>query len=192
MRRQKKHTRKYKKKSRKTRKQRAGGICSNVNHYDVGEYVFGSTWPIYRNIRNENILIKKIGPAPWLKEDAINNEFDIAIIASKLNVGPHVYNACIKNDEGLPVGYLIMDKIIGSTFKELYGVPENIPSEIKWEYADLMDILYDNGLKYLDRHLENFMYGHTSTDPEDRVWIIDFGIVDNYNSSTRRNYRFNL
>jgi hypothetical protein len=189
----KKHTRKLTKNIRRTRKQRGAGLCTNLNTCQLGKQVFGSTWPVYENINNEHVLIKEFGPAPWLNEEMITNEINNAIIASKLEVGPHIYSACIKhNKEGLPIGYLIMDRIIGKTFQELYDTPENIPPEIFAEYKKLMDILYDEGMKYLDRHLQNFMYGHTSTNPEDRVWIIDFGEINEYPPTKRRNYRFNL
>ncbi len=153
--------------------------------------MFGATWPVYRNVKNENVLIKKVGPVSWLTESEIENEFQMAFIGAKLGLGPHIYSFCMHKDEaGLPYGYLIMEKIIGDTFKNLYGTITNIPPEIYNEYKRLMDIFYDNGYKHNDRHLGNFMVGHTIDSPIDRVYIIDFGNVVPYDTKKVRKYNF--
>jgi hypothetical protein len=166
-----------------------GGLCSMPiktsnflkNNYSIKNIYSGSTWYIYSNATNQNILIKKIGPVKWLTLDEIEKEFKIAQKASDLGVGPLVHYWCIDHTKDGVVGYLVMDKINGINLGELLNSSNAKKDDVMKKIQGLLDILYDNGIEHNDRFPVNFMYGNTQTEPNARLWIIDYGNVNEYN-----------
>jgi hypothetical protein len=185
---------------------RGGGLCkvplktsNSVNNYNKenDEYA-SSTWPVYLNKKNPDILIKKFGYSWWVSLEEIENEIKYTQIASDLKVGPKLHYWCIDKSnsnatnkyEKYYTGYLVIDKIEGHTLNEKF-VDEN-PSIVK-EVIQLLDILYDNGIGFVDRNFKNFMYGKTQSHPKNRVWIIDYGEIKEHGNSVEQNKRkYNL
>lgn len=178
---QKRHTR---------RRQRGGKLCdSDTSEYDItGKKTFGGgTWYMYEY--SPSIVIKKIGPAKWVSEEDLRKELDTAVKASTLSIGPPVYHTTICKIDDKYVGYIVMEKILGVTFDDL---PKDKVDELTPERNRLLDILYDNGVVVLDKAKRNVMYGHTSSDPVDRVWLIDFGYIQYKDvKKGERNYEYN-
>jgi hypothetical protein len=168
------------------RSQRGGAICpippsnsdsksleSNAalrDTYALGSIHAGSTWYVYKDSSNEDVVIKKIGPAPsWLKEEDIREEIQATETASKLGIGPRVHYWCI--DKSGPTGYIVMDKIDGVSVNIMSGVG----ADAKKEITALLNRLYDAGIHYTDENPANIMYGTTVADAKKRFWIIDYG-----------------
>ena len=179
----------------------AGGLCkapvktSNFlkNNYSIKNEFASSTWHIYSDVKNPNILIKKIGPVKWLDAEEIEKELRITQKASDLGVGPLVHYWCIEKTNNGSIGYLVMDKIDGDGLDTLLNSSKSDTKKIMEEVHLLLDKLYDNGIKHNDRFPSNFIYGTTQTEPTKRLWIIDYGNVKEYNSPVamdKREYYF--
>jgi hypothetical protein len=118
----------------------------------------GNTNPgeAFRAIYSEIKLTKKAGQA----------------LADKEQVGPNVVYTTIVSDSNLmPVGYIVMERIIGKYLSE---------AEVRThatEIHKLIDILYDNGITHNDLHNRNILKGYTESlqAKEPRIYIIDYG-----------------
>ena len=173
------------------RRMKGGKLCKSSNN-DLNIYTInsskkvGSTWYVYDQLGNEQIAIKKIGPSPWLSRDSIENELEVATIAGDIGAGPQViYSKMCETPNPDPskppmtTGYLVMEKINGDlvwtlNHKKLLSAEDLI--NIIEQRKRYVDLLYDNGIKLGDHDgLNNIMYGYTLTNPEPRVWFIDFG-----------------
>jgi tRNA A-37 threonylcarbamoyl transferase component Bud32 len=189
----------YKNKTRK----RGGKLCfrnnstksnnSKNNEFELNEYITGSTWGIYKNKLNPNIIIKKIGPNKyWLTKSELEEEFKITEKAADLGVAPKVHYWCFEETDEGPVGYIVMDNIEGDTLETILKsnkFNKNTRNKIMDEIHKLLDILYDNGIKFIDRNPGNFMFGSTQNNKDKRVWIIDYGIVEIKSNSINKKLR---
>ena len=141
----------------------------------------GSTWYVYDDVDNKDIVIKEIGPFRYAGDfKQAQLELEIAQLASDLQVGPQVlYHTMCPDEKGkYPVVYLVMERIYGDTVENMKASLSEIDyKRMMAEYRRLLDILYDHGVTITDRAERNIMYGYTLYHPEPRVWIIDFGCV---------------
>jgi predicted Ser/Thr protein kinase len=174
---------------KKTRRQRGGKLCegslripNNESNNSKNIYSLNSinndskgkgTFEIYKDKDNANLLIKVIGPLLWKSRKDIENEFEIAEVASNLNIGPKIhYKRICKNSTGTPVGYLVMEKITGHNL----SAPETTKEQIDAANA-LLKQFNDAGYLHNDPHYNNAMWGSTPSHPEERAWIIDFDLA---------------
>lgn len=192
-----KHLKTHKRKSARRRSSRrhmkGGKLCDTSNNdrnvYTVNESKkIGSTWYVYDQLGDDNIVIKKIGPASWLSKEEIENELRIAVIASDLGAGPRVIytHVCVEpnpnpSKPSKTTGYLVMEKIHGDLVYNLHEqkrLSEDEFKEIIRQRNMYLDIFYDNGIRLSDHSgIKNIMYGTTMSHPAPRVWFIDFGFV---------------
>jgi len=97
-------------------------------------------------------------------------EIDITREAGEMGVGPRVFYTRLCDDEerGEVSGFIVMEKIEGFSMRK--------PNEMQLrEIKALMAILNRNGIKHGDIHSGNFIYGTTASNPEKRVYLIDYG-----------------
>lgn len=171
------------KRRKKTRKKGGKlGSCQNSNSYNKGNTlkVNSSTWFLYYNKNNPNIIIKEIGPSEWLNDDTIISELYASRVASDLNIGPKVHFTCFDNKN--KIGYLVMDKIDGVTIGRILETANNSEkNKILAEAQELFNKLYKKGIYHRDIHAGNLMWGTTESEPIERLWIIDFGMIDTLN-----------
>lgn len=166
---------------------RGGALCPDgKDAYNFGEE-YGDTglW-IAAGIPGQ--LIKKLGPYKWLSATDIERELTVARTASTLGVGPAVHLACLDEHSAPPIGYLVMDKIEGVTYGDLYKEGVTPPADVTASIKGLLDALYNNGIAHTDRNPGNFMLGTTPSDPKPRWYIIDFGITRPYEKGAPRKY----
>jgi tRNA A-37 threonylcarbamoyl transferase component Bud32 len=71
----------------------------------------------------------------------------------------------------MPVGYIVMERIIGKYLSEAEVRTHAV------EIHKLIDILYDNGITHNDLHNRNILKGYTESlqAKEPRIYIIDYG-----------------
>lgn len=183
-------TRKYKQRhKRKTRAKRGGKLCETSNNaeniYTINpDRKIGSTWYVYDDMIDKDIVIKEIGPIYYASDmEQIKEELFVAKLASDLQVGPKVLytKICEIPKYKNPISYIVMERIYGDTLENLMNRGDISDADYKKyidEYTRLLDSLYDNGITLHDRVLRNIMYGYTKSQPIPRIWIIDFGFVD--------------
>jgi hypothetical protein len=162
---------------------KGGALCDDGDPNDTytrSSTFGGSTWVLYNVEGDTTKVIKEVGPAIWISKGEIEREIEIATRAGKLNVGPKVYYSkicyvpnTIKTfaAEMLPVGYIVMDKIVGRTLNKRYLADPGIKRQID----KLLDKLANNRISYTDLHSHNMMYGKTKDDKHKRVYLIDYG-----------------
>jgi len=176
------------KRHRKTRKKGGKlGSCINSNSYNKGNplQVNSSTWFLHYDKNNPNIIIKEIGPSVWLDDDTIKAELDTSRRASELNIGPKVHYTCF--DDKNKIGYLVMDRIDGVTIDRILETANNsVKNKILAKAQELFNKLYENGIYHRDIHAGNLMWGRTQSDKTQRLWIIDFGMIENLNENSRQ------
>tara|TARA_B110000008_G_C16961658_1_gene560408 strand:+ start:1888 stop:2664 length:777 start_codon:yes stop_codon:yes gene_type:complete len=186
-------TRRRIKKSKKNKnhqlnKYTGGALCpqngSAEDIYDLKETAKcegSQTWLLYKDATQDDVIIKKVGPAKWLTEDTIKKEIDATTKAGNLGIGPEVVFSTIcheeKRDETC-VGYIVMKFIQGRTLKKEDLQDKGIVEKIN---ALLLE-MHDNDMKHNDLHNGNIMIGYTIDDAtpidptvliDERVWIID-------------------
>jgi hypothetical protein len=138
--------------------------------YNIGAKFAGSTWYVYDEKNDPaNKVVKRIGGVWWMSKDELEEMLRRSQIASDIGVGPHVYHTCIVMEKGNPVGYIVMDK--------LFQIRSTTPGNLnKADIKDLLTRLEENGIKYTDFNLTNFIYGYpTKESPASARWfIIDY------------------
>jgi len=185
--------RNIKQKKRKSKKNKnhnlnedtAGALFPERNNphdiYNLDEIanVKGSqSWLLYRDSGNNDVIIKKLGPAKWLTEDAIAKEIEATTKAGELGIGPEVVFSTIGDEEDFSkwtkktntyaVGYIVMKFINGRSLQDSDLDDTAIVDEIN----ELLLKMHENGMKHDDLHNGNIMIGNIDDD-EERVWIID-------------------
>ena len=153
--------------------------------YDKGKMIYSSTYSIYEDNNNNDILIKQIGPEynyfNYLFKK-IDDEIDASKVAAQLNIGPKIYysTVCIDptNYEKI-IGYIVMEKIDG----------KNIDTKLEIDnYIDYIfnkiNLLYDNGIYYNDFHVNNFIIENKTN----KLYIIDYGEICDINETYCEKY----
>jgi tRNA A-37 threonylcarbamoyl transferase component Bud32 len=82
---------------------------------------------------------------------------------------PVVYTKIICDEDLMPVGFLVMERIIGKYTSQ---------TEVRQNAAEihrLIDVLQTNKISHNDLHNRNILLGYTDSSPDPRVWIIDYG-----------------
>ena len=125
-----------------------------------------------------------MGPAKWLKEDAIMKEINATTKAGDLGIGPEVVFSTIcleeRGEKTDVVGYIVMKFIQGRTLKKEDLQDKGIVDEINI----LLLKMHKHSMKHNDLHNGNIMIGYTKKADDatptkqvelinDRVWIID-------------------
>lgn len=148
----------------------------NNDIYEKGDIIYNSTYYIYEDKNNKNVLIKQIGPEYNFYNYLLNKieyEFEASKIASKLGIGPEIYYDTIcadSTDYEKIIGYLVMKKIDGKIMKTHFDIDKYID-----EIYSKINILYDNDIFYNDFHIGNFLIDNFT----DNVYIIDYGDICN-------------
>ena len=178
-----------------------GSLCPQNNSaediYELKETAKcegSQTWLLYKDVTRDDVIIKKLGPANWLKEDAIMKEIEATTKAGDLGIGPEVVFSTICHEErgekSDVVGYIVMKFIQGRTLKIEDLQDKGIVDEINI----LLLKMHENSMKHNDLHNGNIMIGYTKKADDatstkqvelinDRVWIIDHsGIKPNDDS----------
>jgi len=151
-------------------------ISDNNDIYEKGDIKYTSTYSIFEDKHDKNILIKQIGPEYNFYNYLLNKieyEFEASTIAGKLGIGPKIYynTICIDpTDYEKIVGYLVMEKINGKIIETHFEIDKYID-----EIYNKINILYDNNIFYNDFHINNFLIENTTN----RVYIIDYGDICN-------------
>lgn len=171
--------------SRKNIKHKKGGkLCNNNNNNNSTNNIYTkknifkqstwSTYNVYNNItrKNNKYIVKEIpySKYKWVKLNNIKEEHSISKIADELGIGPKVVFSKICDG----TSYLVMEKIHGKTFNEFTPSKKD---EIEKE--KLIKIFNDNGyfIGDIDNYDGNFMKGYTLSEPNERVWMIDYGDI---------------
>lgn len=165
-----------------------GGALCEAPIYRMGkqigvkEQMEQSEDSLYVDFNNRNIIIKKItgGGSPYSKSNKpsdiakiyvdIYTEIKLTMKAATLGVGPRILYSKICSDKNLkPVGYLVMERINGTYLRK------NQIEQNALEIRTLIDNLYDARIEHGDLHNRNILIGSTPSNPEIRIWIIDYG-----------------
>lgn len=165
-----------------------GGALCEAPVYRMGkqigikEQMEQSEDSLYVDFNNRDIIIKKItgGGSPYSKSNKpsdiakiyvdIYTEIKLTTKAAALGVGPRILYSKICSDKNLkPVGYLVMERINGAYLQKDQIVQNAL------EIRTLIDNLYDARIEHGDLHNRNIMMGTTPSNPEIRIWIIDYG-----------------
>lgn len=177
-----KYSRKKTKRTKHGRKRyfKGGALCpdsgESMDIYDIAEkkVVGASTYFIYEDDKNSELVIKVIPVAKWMKKEQVEQEFQNAIKAGELNIGPKVVYTTFCEIDGKTVGYLVMQHIHGRTLK----ADDMGNSEIVEQLNNLFEIMNTNDMYMNDLHSNNIMIGKTDEDVTDRVYLIDFSDID--------------
>ncbi len=107
-------------------------------------------------------------PELFGKANVTKEEEQLQKKAALLGIAPRVHSRISHN--GLEV--LLMDKIPGMSLADFYGDKEkDIPPSVWKNVRELIQLLWNEGIEYVDVTPYNFMI-----DPESgKVWVIDFG-----------------
>jgi hypothetical protein len=165
-----------------------GGALCEAPAYRMGkqigikEQMEQSEDSLYVDFNNRDLIIKKItgGGSPYSKSKSpadigkiyidIYTEIKLTMKAASLGVGPRIVYSKICSDKNLkPVGYLVMERING-TYLRKDQIEQNA-----LEIRTLIDNLYDARIEHGDLHNRNILIGSTPSNPEPRIWIIDYG-----------------
>jgi serine/threonine protein kinase len=163
------------KNNRRSKKIYRGGVLNSPENpldiYNLSEVanVKGSqTWLLYKDANNKDVIIKKLGPARWLKRDAIESEIVATTKAGDLGIGPPVVFSTIgkEGNYDYPVGYIVMKFIDGRSIQKDDLDDQSLVKEVN----DLLKKMHDNGLRHDDLHNGNIMIGsivseHASDEP---------------------------
>jgi hypothetical protein len=153
--------------------------------YDKGKIIYSSTYFIYEDKNNPDILIKQIGPEYnyfnyLLKK--IDDEIDASKVAAQLNIGPKIYysTVCIDptNYEKI-IGYIVMERIYGKNIDTKLEVDNYID-----DIFNKISLLYDNGIYYNDFHKNNFIIENKTN----KLYIIDYGEICDINETYCEKY----
>jgi len=153
--------------------------------YDKGKMIYNSTYSIYEDKNNPDILIKQIGPEYnyfnyLLKK--IDYEIDTSKVASQLNIGPKIYysTVCIDptNYEKI-IGYIVMERIYGKNITTKLEIDNYID-----DIFNKINLLYDNGIYYNDFHVNNFIIENKTN----KLYIIDYGEICDINETHCEKY----
>ena len=150
------------------------------------------TWLLYKDETQDDVIIKKVGPAEWLTENTIKKEIDATTKAGNLGIGPEVVFSTICHEERgektYAVGYIVMKFIHGRTLKKKDLKDKCIVEQIN----ALLKEMGANDMKHNDLHNGNIMIGYTTDDAtpidptvliNERVWIIDHSGELNHDDS---------
>jgi hypothetical protein len=164
--------------------QSAGSLCSYSEiKYTQGKQIGKNDQggqdadALYLEKSDDSLLIQRLtgegNTNPGEAFRAIYSEIKLTKKAYQEKVSPQVVYATIVSDSSLmPVGYIVMERIIGKYLSE---------AEVRTNAAEihkLIDILYDNGITHNDLHNRNIMKGYTESTlhaKEPRIYIIDYG-----------------
>ena len=95
------------------------------------------------------------------------NEFKIHRKATYYVPCPAIINEIVKDDKL----YMVMERIKGKTFYEMYGSnPNNVPQSVWNKAYNIISRLYYNDIHYVDVSPHNFII-----DEKGNVFVIDFG-----------------
>lgn len=135
---------------------------------EVANVKGSQTWLLYQDDDHRDVIIKKLGPARWLKRDAIESEIDATTKAGDLGIGPPVVFSTIGKEGEYPVGYIVMKFIDGRSIQKDDLHDQSLVKEVN----DLLKKMHDNGLRHDDLHNGNIMIGsivsdHASDEPSD-------------------------
>jgi hypothetical protein len=153
--------------------------------YDKGKIIYSSTFFIYEDKNNPNILIKQIGPEYnyfnyLLKK--IDDEMEASKIAAQLNIGPKIYYStlCIDpTDYEKIIGYIVMKRIYGKNIDNKLEIDNYID-----DIFNKINLLYENGIYYNDFHVNNFII----EDKTNKLYIIDYGEICDINETYCEKY----
>ena len=153
--------------------------------YDKGKIIYSSTFFIYEDKNNPNILIKQIGPEYnyfnyLLKK--IDDEMEASKIAAQLNIGPKIYYStlCIDpTDYEKIIGYIVMERIYGKNIDNKLEIDNYID-----DIFNKINLLYENGIYYNDFHVNNFII----EDKTNKLYIIDYGEICDINETYCEKY----
>lgn len=168
-----------------SKKQSAGALCSySEKAYMQGQQIGKDDQggqdadSLYLEQSDNSLIIKRLtgegDKNPGNAFRAIYSEIKLTKkAAGQEKVAPEVVYTSIVSDANLmPVGYIVMERIIGKYLSET-EVRANAD-----EIHRLIDILYDNGITHNDLHNRNILKGYTEStlhEKEPRIWIIDYG-----------------
>ncbi len=118
-------------------------------------------------------LLSLPGPKPLftVKEDATlfgkggmtSKEIAIQRVAAELGVAPAIRRV-------LENGVVLMDRIVGSSVADFYGVGGHMPATVWVQIRHILQRLWNHGIEYVDVTPYNFMLEYANS----RIWIIDF------------------
>eukprot|EP01038_Epipyxis_sp_PR26KG_P012128 gene12128-16236_t len=105
------------------------------------------------------------------KDNVSPHEYEMQLLAitlSKLCPELNIPNVISYKME---TGVLKMEKISGMNISDWFGEDASeVPIEIMCKVQEIIKILYQHGIVYVDITGYNFIYDHN----EDKIWIIDF------------------
>jgi len=114
-------------------------------------------------------------------------EIKMTMRAGTLNVGPAVPFAKICSGPTFkPIGHIVMERINGRYINRAQ-IQEN-----RGPIAALITTLYENRITHGDLHNRNIMYGTTRSNPEPRMWIIDYGTATQTRAAEDREYTISI
>lgn len=153
---------------------------NNKDIYEKGNILYSSTYSIYQDKNDPNVLIKQIGPEYnyfnyMLKK--IDDEIEASKIADKLGIGPKIYysTSCIDpNDYEKIIGYIVMEKIDGKNIDSKLEIDKYID-----DIFEKINLLYNNGVYYEDFHKNNFIIENNTN----KLYIIDYGELCDINET---------
>lgn len=153
--------------------------------YEKGNILYSSTYSIYQDKNNPNILIKQIGPEYnyfnyMFKK--IDDEIQASKIADKLGIGPKIYYStlCIEpSDYEKIIGYIVMEKIDGKNIDSKLEIDQYID-----DIYEKINLLQNYGVYYEDFHKNNFIIENKTN----KLFIIDFGELCDINETNCLKY----
>jgi hypothetical protein len=114
-------------------------------------------------------------------------EIKMTMRAATIGVGPAVPFAKICSGPTFkPIGHIVMERIKGR-----YVNKDQIKAN-RGPIADLITTLYENRITHGDLHNRNIMYGTTRSNPEPRMWIIDYGTATQTRPAEDREYTISI
>lgn len=114
-------------------------------------------------------------------------EIKMTMRAATIGVGPAVPFAKICSGPTFkPIGHIVMERITGR-----YVNRDQIKAN-RAPIADLITRLYENRITHGDLHNRNIMYGTTRSNPEPRMWIIDYGTATQTRPAEDREYTISI
>ena len=114
-------------------------------------------------------------------------EIKMTMRAATIGVGPAIPFAKICSGPTFkPIGHIVMERITGR-----YVNRDQIRTN-RAPIADLITRLYENRITHGDLHNRNIMYGTTRSNPEPRMWIIDYGTATQTRPAEDREYTISI
>lgn len=164
--------------------------CENLRD-NLGEEIgSGSYKTVYINSIDSNQVIKiqviidgsKNPKNEWI--EFINQEIYYANLLKDSGFTANVIEV-IRCDTLVAI---IEERVFGKTLADV----EVLTDEIIAEVQQIVNHLKSMELYYVDNNLQNFMYGHTSSNPIDKVYLIDVGTMISTTDETFKKFPFNF